>query len=186
MNSRLKILPLDNPCAIHDATQKRYAYISKKLNHKLVPENAILVPADNGKSIVIIYSDDYSNKLHIFLTEHIFQTLQENPTDKYQKLLLKTLQQSHLIINKKQIKHLIQKNPKPPTTKAQLKMHKPDNPIRPIINNMKASSYKIDKHLVNKRNGYLCLNNQYSVKNTTSPADELTKLKINEHHTMVT
>jgi len=92
---------------------------------------------------------------------------------------LKTLQQSNLIINKKLIKHLIQKNPKPHALKAQLKMHKPDNPIRPMINNMNAPSYKIAKHLVNKLNGYLCLSNQYNVKNTTSLADDLTKLKIN-------
>jgi archaellum biogenesis ATPase FlaH len=65
-------------------------------------------------------------------------------------------------------------------------MHKPDNPIRPIIKNMNAPSYKIAKHLVNKLSGYLCLNNQYNVKNTTSLADDLTKLKINEHHAMLT
>jgi hypothetical protein len=157
----------------------------KKLNHKIVMENAILVPADKGKTTVIIYLDDYSKKVHNFLTENKFQTLQKTPTDKYQKLILKTLQQSNLIINKKQIKHLIQKNPKLPTLKAQLKMHKPDNPIRPVIKNMNAPLYKIAIHLVNKLSGYLCLNNQYNVKNTTSLADDLTKLKINEYHTMV-
>jgi hypothetical protein len=51
----------------------------KKLNHKLVTENAILVPADKGKTIVIIYSVDYSNKVHIFLNENKFQTLIKNP-----------------------------------------------------------------------------------------------------------
>ena len=41
-------------------------------------------------------------KVHNFLTENKFQTLQKTPNDKYQKLLLKTLQQCNLIINKKQ------------------------------------------------------------------------------------
>jgi hypothetical protein len=70
-------------------------------------ENVILVPADKSKTIVIIHLYDYSKKVHDFLTKNKFQTLKKNPTNKYQKLLLKTLQQSNLIINKKQIKHLI-------------------------------------------------------------------------------
>jgi hypothetical protein len=51
---------------------------------------------------------------------------------------------------------------------------------------MTASSYKIAKHPVNKLNGYLRLNNQYNVKNTIRLAEDLTKLKINEHHKMLT
>jgi sulfur relay (sulfurtransferase) DsrC/TusE family protein len=80
----------------------------------------------------------------------------------------------------------MQKNPKPPTLKAQLKIHKPGNPIRPVINNMTAPSYKIGKYPVNKLNGYLCLNNQYNDKKTIRLAEDLTRLKINEHHKMVT
>jgi hypothetical protein len=99
---------------------------------------------------------------------------------------LKTLQQSDLIIIKKQIKHQRQKNPKPLTLKAQLKIHKPGNPTGPVINNMNAPSYKISKHLINKLNGYSCLNNQFNVKNAISLADDPTKLKINEHHKMMT
>ena len=99
---------------------------------------------------------------------------------------MKTLQQSDLIINKKEIKHLMQKNPKTPTLKAQLKIHKLGKPSRPVINNMNAPSYKITKHQVNKLNGCLRLSNQYNVKNTISQDDGLTKLKINEHHKMVT
>ena len=51
----------------HNATQKRQAYIIKNLNHRLVTENAIIVKADEGKTVVIIYSDDYSKKVHNFL-----------------------------------------------------------------------------------------------------------------------
>jgi hypothetical protein len=80
----------------------------------------------------------------------------------------------------------MQRNPKLSTLKTQFKIHKLGNPTRPVINNMNAPSYKIAKHLINKLNGYLCLNNQYNVKNTTSLADDLTKLKINEHHKMMT
>jgi len=75
----------------------------------------------------------------------------------------------------------MQKKSQPPTLKAQLKLHKPGNPTRPVDNNMSAPSYKIAKHINNKLNAYLCFNNYYNVKNSISLAEDLTKLKINIH-----
>jgi hypothetical protein len=63
----------------YNVTHKRHAYIMKKLNHILVMENAIMVPADKGKTTVNIYLHDYSNKVHAFLTENKFQTLKKKP-----------------------------------------------------------------------------------------------------------
>jgi len=116
------------------------------------------------KTIVIIKSGDYTENLHTFITEHKYQTLQKNPTERYQKVLGKTRQQCDLIINKKQIRHLMQKKPQPPIFNAKLKLHKPGNPIWPVINNMYAPSYKIAKHLLNKLNGCLNLSNNYNKK----------------------
>jgi hypothetical protein len=184
---------LKYPAYTIEPSGEKWIQISQNQDKKLALVNTVISillykfqqDAHVTEFILSDNSDDYSNKVHAFLTEDKFQTLQKNTNDKYQKLLLKTLQQSNLVINKKQIKHLMQKNPKLPTLKAQLKIHKPGNPSRPVTNNMNAPSYNIAKHLVNKLNGYLCLNNQYNVKNTISLADDLTKLKINEHHKMV-
>jgi hypothetical protein len=65
-------------------------------------ENAIIVKADKGKTSVILYSDDYTEKVHTFLNDNNFQTLQTNPTDIFQKPLTKTLQQCNLITNNNQ------------------------------------------------------------------------------------
>jgi dihydroneopterin aldolase len=127
-------------------------------------ENAIIVKADKGKTGVILFSDDYTAKVHTFLNDNNFQTIQTNPTDIFQKLLTKTLQQCNLIINKNQIKYLLQKKPQAPTLKAQIKVHKPGNPIRPVINNMNAPAYKISKYLVNKVKEYLNLEHQFTTK----------------------
>jgi len=80
----------------------------------------------------------------------------------------------------------MQKKPQPPTLKVQLKLHKPGNPIRPVVNNVSAPLYKIAKHINNKLDAYLCLNNYYNVKNCIGLAEDLTKLKINENHKMMT
>ena len=47
----------------------------KQLNQKLVTENAILILFDNGKTVVIIKSDAYPNKVHTFLAANNFLLL---------------------------------------------------------------------------------------------------------------
>jgi hypothetical protein len=80
----------------------------------------------------------------------------------------------------------MQKKPQPPTLKAQIKLHKPSNPIRPVINNINAPTYKIAKHLMTIINHHLHLTNQYNVRNSTVLAEDLTELKINENHKITT
>jgi hypothetical protein len=78
------------------------------------------------------------------------------------------------------------KKPTPPNLKAQLKLHKVDIPIRPVINNRPAPGYKLVKHLASILNQYIMLHNQYITMNSHNLANDLTKLKINENHNMVT
>jgi hypothetical protein len=115
-----------------------------------------------------------------------FKTLNKDPTDRYQKLLTETLQECNTIINKRQIKYLTQRKPLPPTLKAQLKLHKKDIPIRPVINNRTAPSYKLAKHLTKVINQHLTLKNSYIVSNSIDLAQDLTKLNLHKNHRMIT
>jgi hypothetical protein len=161
-------------------------HVMKKLKQKLATENAIITQADKGKTIVIINSEEYSKTIHAFLTTNNFRTLNKDPTDRYQKLILKTIQECNLIIDKRQIKYPTQKKSSPPILKAQLKLHKTDIPIRTVINKRSAPSYKLAKHLTKILNQYVTLNNHYNVTNSTNFAHDLTKLKIHENHKMIT
>ena len=51
---------------------------------------------------------------------------------------------------------------------------------------MKALSYKLVKHLAKILNQYITLKNYYNVINSTSLANDLTKLKIHENHKLIT
>ena len=132
-----------------------------------------------------MYTDEYNKKVHNFLNESNFQKSQKDPTDKYQNLITKTLQHSDLIVNKKQKKYLTQKKTQPPDLRDQIKLHKPGQPIRPVVKNRNAPAYKISKLLINKLNNILNLRNRYIVKDSTPLANDLTKLKIEENHGMV-
>jgi len=70
----------------------------------------------------------------------ISRPYKQNPTDIIKKLLIKTLQECNLIINKDQTKYLLQKKPQAPTLKAQIEKHKTGETITTVINNMNATA----------------------------------------------
>ena len=143
----------------------------------------MITQADKGKTTVIIYKQDYRNKVHTFLVENNFHPIPNNPTKKYQKT--DHDKQWNLIINKGQIKHLTQTNPAPPTLKAQLKLHKAGNLIIPVNNNRNAPPYKATKKLNNILKQYLNSDNYYTIDKSTTLAQDLTKLNFNRHHRLM-
>ena len=70
--------------------------------------------------------------------------------------------------------------------KAQLKLSKTAITIRPIINNRTAPSYSLAKYLAKIINQYIIMNNHCNALNFSTLANDLTKLKINENHRMLT
>jgi len=94
------------------------------------------------------------------------------------------MQESNLIIDKKLIKLLILKKALSPTLKAQLKLHKTDIQIRPVIKKQKAPAYKLARYLTKTLDQYISLNNYFNVTNSTNLANDLTKLEIHENHRM--
>jgi hypothetical protein len=136
-----------------------------------------------ASGIVTLCKQPYSDS---FLSANNFKTLTKDPTDKFQKSIHKAMQECNIIIDKRQIKHLTQKKPAPPTLKAQLKLHKISIPIWPVINNRTAPAYKLAKHLTKILNQYITLHNQYVVTNSTNLANDLTRLGIHENHSLVT
>jgi hypothetical protein len=169
----------------HNIPQKEQLPIVGQLKSKLVTENAILAQADNGKT-VIIDSDEYCDKVHAFLEAKTFHVFPKDPTECYKRLVGKALRQCSLIIDKQEIKYLMQKIPSPPKLKAQLKLHEHNIEIRPVINNTKAPTYKTAERLVRILKEHLTLNNYYTVANSTNLAIHLTNLKIEENHKFVT
>jgi len=96
-----------------NATHKRQWHIMKQINHKITNNNAMIAKADKGKTAVIIYTQDYNDKVHTFLSDNNFCTIPKDPTNHDHRTIHKTLQHCDKIIYKKQIKFLTQKKPHP-------------------------------------------------------------------------
>jgi 23S rRNA maturation mini-RNase III len=130
---------------------KRQNYITKQIRNKLTQNNLVVVKADKGNTIVIINKDTYAQKIEDFLKENQFTYLQKDPTEKFQKQLQQIIPKCNDIIDKQQKKYLIQIKPRPPTLKAQIKTHKENEPIRPVVNNIQAPTYRLAKLNTNYR-----------------------------------
>jgi len=100
--------------------------------------------------------------------------------------ITQTVKQCNLICNKEQTKYLTVRNPKPPTLKAQIKLHKDSNLIRPVINYIYTPSYKTAKMLNKILQQHLNLDNHYTVANSSTLAQDLTRLNINSKHRLIT
>jgi hypothetical protein len=70
--------------------------------------------------------------------------------------------------------------------KTQLKLHKTGIPICLVINHRTAPSYRLAKYLDKIINQHITMNNHYNVFNSSILTNDLTKLKINENHRMIT
>jgi len=73
--------PLNNSNTVH----KGQTYLAKNIHHNIKQNNAMITQADKEKILVIIYKQDYHNKVHTFLTDNKFQATPKSPTNEYQK-----------------------------------------------------------------------------------------------------
>ena len=165
----------------NDTTYKGL-YVLKQIRQKFTQGNAMIARADKGKTVVIIYTQDYTDKLHTFLSENNSRTQPHTQRPENHTQGITTVrnywQKTH--------QYLIQKTPSPPTLNALLKLHKPNTPIRPVVNNRTAPTYKAAKKLNTILNNHLHLDNQYNITNSNTLAKDLTQLKISNKHRLLT
>jgi hypothetical protein len=88
--------------------------------------------------------------------------------------------------NARKYSYLINIKPTAPRINAYIKTHKENKPIRPVIDNTQAPSYKIAKFLNNRMKHYVNLPNTYTTKYPYEIAQELHNICIAENHKIIT
>ena len=81
----------------HNIIAKRQIFHLKNIREKLDKENAMITKADKGKTRVVIYTKDYSAKVHEFLSSNNFQTLKRDRPNKY-KIPVKTIKHAYYLL----------------------------------------------------------------------------------------
>jgi len=105
----------------------------------------MITRADKGSSIVILPIQQYSSKIHNFLQTNNFQSATTDPTKTFQTQIRKTINDSKVLILQENRRKYINLNPSVPSIKSLIKINKPDQPIRPIVNWHSAPAYKLAK-----------------------------------------
>ncbi|CAN7939219.1 unnamed protein product [Ixodes hexagonus] len=96
----------------------------------------IIKPADKGGAVVVLNKTDYLEEGMRQLNDRSFyKPLDTDPTDEYKAILKNTLQQLNQtkMLDDRTFRALISLHPRPGTFYTLPKIHKPNNPGRPII-----------------------------------------------------
>jgi hypothetical protein len=153
----------------------------KSIKSKLATNNATMTTADKGNTLVIIPTVQYQNKIEDFITNNKFQISNTDPTALYQKQIRKTINNSRTLINKNHKWKYINLNPSAPTIKGLIKLHKADQPIRPIVNWRNASAYKLAKLLTQKIHELSPLPYTFNISNTPHLIQQLKQTPITSY-----
>ena len=124
-------------------------------------------------------------KLEDLIRENHVTQLTKDTTEIFKKQIQQTLQKWNVLIDKKQQKFLSQMKPAPKLS-ALTKTHVHDEPIRPAINNIHASSCKLTKYLNKQLNQLIQLPHTYATKRSNEVTHDLHNISITDHHQIIT
>jgi hypothetical protein len=146
--------------------------IKKKINEN----DLIITKADKGNTLIIMKQDEYNQKTTEFMVNNNYIALTQDQTKKQQRTIRNTINRCTNIIPKKERWKFININPEAPMLHSTIKLHKPEKPIRPVVNWMNSPGYKFAKHLNKQLRDTLLLPYIYNVENTHHLMEQLINL----------
>jgi hypothetical protein len=113
-------------------------------------KDVLIMGADKGKCTVVQSTDDYEQKVKEMLNdEHTYEKLKKDPTPGYKRKLLDILKKlkTENKIDESQYRLLYPTAENTPRMYCTTKIHKPGNPIRPIVDYTGSIAYQTSKAL---------------------------------------
>ena len=125
--------------------------------------------------MVLLPQQEYINKIHEFIDSNNIETLADDPTKRYVKILNETINKCTNLLDKRTRRYIKPIHAQAPQLTGLPKLHKQNIPIRPLINYTTAPSYKIAKLLQQIIKNNITLENDRSIKNNI---DFINKIKV--------
>ena len=95
------------------------------------------------------------------------------------------MKKSTKLIQPQVLNKMINPNPKAPTLRTNTKIHKINNPVRPIVNYTQAPAYKIKKFLNKYLKQKLIIRNNYNIQNSKHLTTLLKSVPINKNSKII-
>jgi hypothetical protein len=154
------------------------------IQRKLKDNDAMVTRADKGNSMVILPTHQYEAKLQDFLRNKDFHTITTDPTPTFQTQIRATVRQSPTLIPKEQRWKYTNMNPSAPSIKGLIKLHKPDQPIRPVVYWRNALAYRLSKLFTDKINHLTPLSSSLNLMNSQDLLKNLEATPMLPHYTL--
>ena len=143
----------------------------------------VILPADKGRSTVILNREDYLEKCMDHINNGPYQLLKKDPTTKIKAKTLKVLKDSEFIDNK--LYYYLKPTDSPASRfYGQSKIHKPGVPIRPIVSYSGSPLYNLNKYIANMLKVNVKQENN-NVKNSTALSNYIRNVPIEDDEIMV-
>ena len=146
----------------------------------------VILPADKGRSTVILNREDYLEKCMDHINNGPYQLLKKDPTTKIKAKTLKQLKvlKDNEFIDNKLYYYLKPTDSPAPRFYGQPKIHKPGVPIRPIVSYSGSPLYNLNKYIANILKTYVKHENN-NAKNSTTFSNYIRNVPIEDDEIMV-
>jgi hypothetical protein len=148
------------------------------IQSKLRKHNATGTSADKGNSIVILPTASYNKKIQNFINGNKFRSTKSNQTKTFQNKIRTVINNSTHLINTYTRWKYMNLNPSAPTIKGLIKLHKPDQPVRPVVNWQNAPAYKLAKLFTQKTQSLAPLPYAFNIQSTSHLIQKLKQTRI--------
>ena len=177
---RIEILQQQNPTHnTHPETK-----IVHSIQRKVKEHGAMITKADKGNTTVILPTHQYETKLQDFLRNNDFSTKATDTTKTFLTQIRSTIKQSPTLIAKHHKWKYTNMKPTAPTIKGLIKLNKPDQPIRSVVNWRNATTYKLSKLFTEKVTQLAPLPHSFNIKNTHDLLKNLVDFPMLPHYNL--
>ena len=145
-------------------------------------DSITILPADKGRAKVVMDKTEYKEKVNIVLNDaHTYEKLQADPTSSYKRKLIEKLTKLNKDskITEDQYKYLYPTSEATPRLYCTLKIHKANNPLRPIVDYTGSIGYNTSRALADLL-GPLVGTTEHHVKNSKELAEELSSVTLEQ------
>lgn len=147
----------------------------------------IVLNADKGNVTVIMKKDDYIDKMQQLLNdEKTYEILPIDPTNKIEAKCNKLITQwkNNEYISKKQARNLRRYNSVIAKMYGQVKIHKENDPLRPIVSSIQSPTYNLSKWYANVLKN-VTGKTRRSIKNATEFKEKMENTRLPDDYMLV-
>jgi hypothetical protein len=179
---RINILQKNSSTQPTPKIAQQEAKTIRNIKSKLHSYNTTVTRADKGNSVAVLPTTQYNQKLQDFIQNNNFKTIHTDPTKAFQSQVRKTLHNSKALIPQDLCWKYTNMNLSAPNIKGLIKVHKHDQPIRPVVNWRNAPAYHLARLFTQKIRQTTPLPNTDNIEHTRELILKLRHTPVSPHY----